>query len=110
MADSLAVPTTTLDALARGETIVAITDRNAVNLNDELELETEDARPGEMVALVVAVQPAASVGDAIADGDSTEDGAPSGDAVLLRVFAGPNPVLTDEAFAARRAEVEAQWK
>ena len=97
MADSLVVPATTLEALARGETIVAITDRNAVNLNDELELRAEGDQPGELVALVVAVQPAASMVDA------------TGDAVLLRVFAGPTPVLSDQAFAARRSEVEAQW-
>jgi hypothetical protein len=95
MAGSLTLPKHTVAALARGETIVAITARNAVDLNDELEL-VDDAGTG-LLALVVAVQPAASLGDT------------GGDAVLLRVFTGSGPVLNDEEFAARRAEVEARW-
>ena len=98
MEDSLVVSTGTLEALAGGDTIVAITSRNAVTLNDEVELVAEDGPPGDLVALVVAVQPAASMADA------------GGDAVLLRVFKGNDPVVSDEAFAAMRAEVEAEWR
>jgi hypothetical protein len=97
MADTLPLPNEILAALAGGKAIVAITDRNAVDLNDELELVgPDDSHPGYF-ALVVAVQPAASLADA------------AGDAVLLRVFSGSEPVLNDEEFATKRAEVEARW-
>ena len=98
VAASLTLPAETLEALATGATIVALTPRNAVNLNDEIDLSLAGGESGDLVALVVAVQPAASMVDA------------AGDAVLLRVFAGNQPVLDDQAFAAARAEVEAQWK
>ena len=98
VADSLTVSPEALEALAAGETIVAITARNAVNLNDEVELAAEGAPPRDLVALVVAVQPAASMGTA------------AGDAVLLRVFKGLDPVVPEEAFAAMRSEVEAAWR
>lgn len=98
MADSLTLPAAELDALAAGETIVTVTGRNAVNLNDELDLTTDGDGPRDLVALVVAVQPAASMAEA------------TGDAVLLRVFVGSEPVLDDDAFEAARREVEAQWR
>lgn len=97
MADTLQLSDAELTALATGDSIVAITPRHAVDLNDELELVGANDASTPVFALVVAIQPAASLTEA------------AGDAVLLRVFAGPEPVLDDDAFAARRADVEAQW-
>lgn len=98
MADSLTVAPAELVALATGATIVAITQRHAVDLNDELTLTAEGDDRTDITGLVVAIQPAASMIEQ------------AGDAVLLRVFAGPTPVLDDEAFSALRSEVEARWK
>ena len=98
MADSLIVPTEQWEALADGSTITAITGRNAVGLNDEVEL-VANGDPGKILfALVVAVQPAASISAA------------DGDAVFLRVFVDDESVLSDEEFSARRSDVEAEWK
>ena len=99
MADRLSLPGDVIGSLEGGKSIVVITRRHAVDLNDELELIAEGDSPHDpLTALVVAIQPAASM--------TTGEG----DAVLLRVY-GPNgPVLDDETFMSQRLEIEAQWR
>ncbi|NNF10145.1 MAG: hypothetical protein HKN74_07670 [Acidimicrobiia bacterium] len=98
MADELRLPVDELDALATGETIVAITDRHEVDLNDELDLLAPDGTDGGVTGLVVGLQPARSVAGR------------DGDAVLLRVLDRGRPVLDDPTFQNRLEEVQAQWK
>ena len=98
MADELRLPSAELDALASGETIVAITDRHEVDLNDELDLLAADGTDRGLTGLVVGLQPATSVAGH------------TGDAVLLRVFDAGGPVLDDPAFQDRLETVQAQWK
>ncbi|MGI9609982.1 MAG: hypothetical protein ACR2NL_06780 [Acidimicrobiia bacterium] len=114
MADRLVVPEEDLKALAGGERIVAFASRHEVDLNDELELvagilpDDSATLPAGLVGLVVGLQPAASMsGDAsvIALPGDVQDG----DAVILRVFVGTEPALTDAEFESRRAAVEAMF-
>jgi hypothetical protein len=117
MADRLIVPDDDLGALARGEIIVAFAARHEVDLNDELDLvpagpggdsESPISLPEGLVGLVVGLQPASSL--AGADAGNPPDRAPNGDAVILRVYAGAEPVLADGEFASRRAAVEALFR
>lgn len=128
MADRLAIPDPDVLALATGETVVAFVPRNSVDLNDELELEPVGRRsPGELAethahlatsgtetvnatALVVGLQPAAS----LAGGDGAAHhilaSVPDGDIAILRVYTDRGPVLTDDEFEARREAIEAMFR
>lgn len=127
MADRLVLPDQELAALVTGEVIVAFAPRHDVDLNDELELiagrpratselsgEPDDSTPSgltlaDVSGLVVGLQPAASlVGPAGADLHILGQ-EPDGDAVILRVFVGNEPVLSDAEFEVRRAAVEAMF-
>jgi len=122
MGDRLLVPDEDLIALAAGEVIVAFAERNAVDLNDELELVAGGPRgsesvdpPTDHIGLVVGLQPASSLaGDLsvhVPPNMSNGDAAfiSNGDAVILRVFDHSGPVLTDDEFESRRAIVEAMF-
>ena len=98
MADRLTLTSDELDALEAGTTIVALTDRHEVDLNDELDLMPDVGPDRGITGLVVGLQPATSVSGR------------AGDAVLLRVFRDGSPVLDDHAFQERLEEVQARWK
>jgi hypothetical protein len=127
VADRLVLPDQELAALVTGGVIVAFAPRHEVDLNDELELiagrprapselsgEPDDSTPSGLIladvsGLVVGLQPAASlVGPAGADLHILGE-EPDGDAVILRVFVGTEPVLSDAEFEVRRAAVEAMF-
>ena len=118
MADRLVVPEEDLLALAAGDVIVAFASRHAVDLNDEIELvaggprgDSEPAVPPPvgLVGLVVGLQPASSLAGPNSATGPIPAGGPEGDAVILRVFAGNEPVLSDVEFESRRAVVEAMF-
>jgi hypothetical protein len=127
MADSLTLPDPDLHALADGVVIVAFAPRHAVGLSDELDLVAGGPRPAaelaaahaslatagppdrEYRALVVGLQPAVSLGGTGGSAHHILADVPAGDAVILRVFAGTDPVLDDEEFADRLAAVEAAF-
>ena len=128
MADELAIPDPDLQALASGTVIVAFADRNAVGLNDEVELIPAGPRPpselsrdgqeliglgppGEqLVGLVVGLQPAASLAGPGGSDHHLLAEVPEGDVVILRVFGPAGPVVSDEEFEVRRAAIEAMFR
>lgn len=122
----LEIPDPDLRALAGGETIVAFVERANHGPGAEATLIGSGPRPGDSlkpayrrwadagpppgtwVAVVEEVHPAVAL-DAI-DGVARHIlvAAPeSGDLLVLRVFRGDVPVLSDEAFAARVSSLEA---
>lgn len=125
MADRLALADQDLAALATGKVIVAFAARHAVDLNDELELVASGPRPATelsggstavvpidtppvgLVGLVIGLQPAASLAGPAGSIHHGLADAPEGDAVILRVFDGDAPVLSDAEFDRRRTAVEA---
>lgn len=120
----LALPAPDLHALAQGETVIAFTPRGAVREGDEVELVTsggrspeelkpayarrhDDAPPrGDWNAIVEAVHPAALLDPDAGSARHVLAFVPSGDLVVLRVFDGTEPVLSGEAYEARRRSVE----
>lgn len=119
----LTVSNVELRALASGETIVAFVTRGTSTEGDEVVLRGGGPVPrggvkpayrrweattvaGEFNAVVVAVTPSAML-DPVAGAARhvlMEPG--EGDVVVLRVYTGEGPVLSDTAFAARRGSVE----
>ncbi len=116
----LDVPNAELRALVAGEIVVAFTTRAAVREGDEVDLAAgaaldpgalkpayarwaaAPAPPGDWTAVVVAVHPASSLSpDSGAARHVRRDAPTGGDLVVLRVYDGDRPVLSDEAFAAR---------
>lgn len=120
----LEIPTPDLHALAAGEIIVAFVPRGICTEGEELELGVGppripqsvksayrrwlDADPPEGVtAVVVMVGPAALLDPAAGSARHVLAATPhDGDLAILRVFGPAGPVLSDEAFTARRASVE----
>jgi len=120
VADRLVLPDQDLVALVAGESIVAFTPRHEVDLNDELELiagrppttaepSGEPDSTADVSGLVVGLQPATSLGGTDGTDLHIPAEAPEGDAVILRVFVGNEPVLSDAEFEVRRAAVEAMF-
>lgn len=128
MADRLDLPDQDLQALAAGTVIVAFAPRHAVDLNDELELVSIEARPasdlspahagltdagpptGGYTGLVVSLQPAASLTSDKGAAHHILAVVPQGDAVILRVFSAKGPVLTDEQFTEHLTAIEAVFR
>ena len=111
-------------ALISGESVIAFVARGAVTEGDELEIVVSGPRdpaevkpayrrwaeaplpPGNWVGVVVAVHPAALL-DPVAGSARHILAAPQdGDLAVVRVYDGARPVLSDEAFAARRGAAE----
>lgn len=111
-------------ALITGESVVAFVERRTVDEGDEVELVPGGPLPAEQLApayrrwsdlavsgtgwsaVVESVDPAAIL-DPVAGSSRhilAEPG--SGDLVVLRIYGPAGPVLSDEAFAARRRSVE----
>jgi hypothetical protein len=127
VADRLVLPVQDLAALVTGEVIVAFAPRHEVDLNDELELiagrpratselsgapagpATSGLIPDDVSGLVVGLQPATSLGGPEGTDLHILSEVPVGDAVILRVFVGNEPVLADHEFENRRAAVEAMF-
>jgi hypothetical protein len=128
MTITLRVPNPDLRALASGETIVAFVPTGTVAAGDAVDLAGSGPRPtlelkpayrrwascetppGHWTATVEAVAAAQSL-----DPDAgharhvlTETG--EGDLVVLRMKSDRGPVLSDEAYAARRASLEAAMR
>lgn len=120
----LSLPNPDVYALAGGEVITAFVDRGMLTEGDEVSLvgggprvprdlkpayqrwAEIDLPPGEWSAVVVSVHPAASVDPAAGAARHILREAGDGDLVLLRVYRGGEPVLSDAAFDARRRSVE----
>ncbi len=119
----LAVSDPELRALAAGESIVAFVARGTLSEGDEIELTASGPRPAEelkpayerwasvdapggLSAVVVSVSPAAMLDRRAGAARHILRQPGDGDLVLLRVFAGGGPVLSDEAFAARHRSIE----
>lgn len=121
----LALPDPDLRALAIGEVIVAFTPRASAEPGDEVTLTGAGSRPaaelkrayrhwadagpppGDWSAVVEDVHPAASLDAAEGDARHVLAAVPPGDLLVLRVYGGGGPVLSDTAFAARRASLSA---
>jgi len=120
----LALPTPDLRALIEGEVVVAFTPRGAVSEGDEVALAGTGTRPpedlkpayarwhdaelpaGDWGAIVEAVHPSTLLDPETGSGRHILATIPDGDLVVLRVFDGTDPVLSDEAHEARRRSVE----
>ncbi len=112
-----------LMALATGEIVVAYVERGALTEGDEIDLVPSGGRPEAEVkpayrrwlhvgppvgytAVVVSVDPAALLDPHAGSARHVLAAPGEGDLVLLRVFDDTGPVLSDEAFAARKRSVE----
>ncbi len=120
----LSLPDAEVRALATGEVIVAFVPRMAVGEGDEVDLggsgamPAEDLKPayrrwaglpapeGPWTAVVVAVDPAALLDPEAGAGRHIRNAPGTGDLAILRVYGPEGPVLSDEAFAARRRSIE----
>ena len=119
----LAISNPELRALACGEVIVAFVPRGSVSEGDEVELTGTGPLPPAalkpayqrwsdvpavegLTAVVVAVNPAASLEPVAGAARHILHDAGLGDLVILRLFTANGPVLSDEAFAARKRSVE----
>lgn len=86
-------------ALITGEVVAAFVPRGTVTEGDEVNL-------GAGMAVVTAVDPTALL-DATAEGAGhVVQSIPGGDLVVLRVYDGDRPVLSDEVFWARVRSIE----
>ncbi len=111
-------------ALVSGESVIAFVDRGAVTEGDEVTLELAAPRPledvqtayrrwvdqplpaGAWLGIVVAVHPTSLLDPIRGSARHVLTTAPDGDLAIVRVYDGAAPVLSDEAFSARRAAVE----
>lgn len=119
----LALPDPDLRALAGGEVIVAFTGRATAEPGDEVTLVGAGPRPaaelkpayhhwadggpppGTWTAVVEEVHPAAALDPGRGDSRHVLAAIPTGDLLVLRVYGADGPVLSDTAFAARRASL-----
>ena len=112
-----------LFALATGEIVIAFVPRGTLTEGDEIELTgsgpsspaslkapyrrwAQQAALDGYGAVVVSVDPAAMLDPASGAARHIRADPGDGDLVVLRVFGSEGPVLSDEAFAARRHSVE----
>lgn len=110
-------------ALASGEVVAAFVPRGTLTEGDEFHLIAEatpparqvrpDIRPtpfvavkGDFAAVVESVHPAALLDPDAGASCHVWQQPGDGDLVVLRIYLDSGPVLDDDAFAARRAEVE----
>jgi hypothetical protein len=120
----LPLPSPDLRALATGTTVVAFVPRGAADAGDEVVLHAEGSRPpatlqapyrawaeqtppdGEWSAVVVSVDPAGLIDGPAGAPHHILAHVPDGDLLVLRVYGPDGAVLDDDAFAARRRDVE----
>lgn len=120
----LSISAPELRALATGETVIAFVPRMTVDEGDEVELspggplDVGDLKPayrrwsalpapdGSWTAVVVSVDPAAILDPVSGAARHILAEPGTGDLVVLRVYGAEGPVLSDEAFGARRSSVE----
>jgi hypothetical protein len=120
----LPIPDPDLRGLAAGESVITFVTRGTLTEGDEVELVGSGPRPatelkpayrrwadagppaGSWVAVVVAVHPAAALDPMVGAARHILAERGEGDLVVLRVYEGARAVLSDDAFAARRASVE----
>jgi hypothetical protein len=121
----LAIAAPELLALLEGEIIVVFVARGTCTEGDEVELVVGDPLDADLVkpayrrwcdaevpsgpwtAVVVAVDPAQLLDPEAGGARHVRTAAPlDGDLVLLRVEGPDGPILSDDAFAARRGSVE----
>ena len=120
----LALPAPDLRALVSGEVVVAFVERGAASEGDEVALtncgglppeqlkpayrrwHAAETPPGVWTAVVEAVHPAAIIDSGPGSARHVRMSVPDGDVVILRVFDAGEPVLSDEAHAARHRSVE----
>ena len=120
----VSIPDADARALVGGESIVAFVPRGTLTEGDEVRIVATGARDpatlkpayrrwaaagppqGEWQAVVVAVHPAVSLDTDTGSARHILADAGTGDLALVRVFDGDDPVLSDDAFAARRRAVE----
>lgn len=120
----LTLPDPDLRALVTGEVVIGFAPRGVVEAGDEVELVGSGPRPvhdlkpgyrhwaamaapaGAWSAVVEAVHPAALLDDEKGAARHVLTRIPDGDLLLLRVYGTEGAVLSDVAFAARRASLE----
>ena len=120
----LPLPDAEVRALASGEVVVAFVTRMTVGEGDELTLDPtgpvppEELKPayrrwaalpapeGSWTAVVIAVDPATLLDPEAGAARHIRTTAGTGDLAILRVYDAEGPVLSDEAFAARRRSIE----
>ena len=119
------IPDPDLRALASGEVVIAFVNRGAATEGDEIDLRSSGPRPGSelkpayrrwaaepvpggpWLGIVDRVDPATILDAEAGSSRHILTEAPAtGDVIILRVYGPDGPVLSDEAFAARRASVE----
>ena len=120
----LALAAPDLRALVQGESIIAFTRRGAVREGDEVELVASGGRSraelkpayarwhdvappsGDWTAIVEAVHPTTLLDPDAGSARHVLRQVPTGDLVVLRVYDGPEPVLSTDAYEARRRSIE----
>ena len=119
----LSISNAELQGLVTGETVVAFVSRGSLTEGDEVELagtgavdaETlkpayrrwaDTAAPEGYSAVVVSIDPAAVLDPVAGSARHLLMTHGEGDLALLRVFGEEGPVLSDDAFAARKRSVE----
>jgi hypothetical protein len=120
----LALPAPDVLALVTGESVIAFVERGTLTEGDELDLVIAGDRapadvkpayrrwcnaslpPGAWIAVVVAVHPAALLDPTAGAARHVLATPADGDIAVLRVYGATRPVLSDDAFAARRTAAE----
>lgn len=119
------IPDPDLRALASGEVVIAFVNRGAATEGDELDLHGSGSRPeselkpayrrwatgsvpgGPWLGIVDRVDPATILDPEAGSSRHILTEAPvAGDVIILRVYGPDGPVLSEDAFVARRASVE----
>jgi len=94
-----------LVALVEGEAVAVFVPRGTLTEGDEVELDTTTA-DRSWIAVVTAVDPTALFDPAAASARHVLASVTEGDLVVLRVYDGDRPVLSDEAFHRRVRSIE----
>jgi hypothetical protein len=121
----LQIPNPDLRALASGEIVIAFVNRGAATEGDEIDLRGSGSRPeselkpayrrwatesvlgGPWLGIVDRVDPATILDREAGSSRHILTEAPAaGDVIILRVYGPDGPVLSEDAFAARRSSVE----
>lgn len=92
-----------LVALAEGEVVAVFVPRGTLTEGDEVAFGTSD---GAWIAVVTAVDPTAIFDPAAQSAQHVLASVPEGDLVVLRVYEGDRPVLSDEAFQTQVRAIE----
>lgn len=120
----LPLPSPDLKALVSGVTVVVFAARGAASAGDEVVLEPAGTRPpstlqaryrewaggpppeGVWSAVVVSVDPAGLIDGPAGAAHHILAQVPDGDLLVVRVYGPDGAVLDDDAFAARRRDIE----